>query len=741
MKGVGFLQRQLGIGLVVILLVVCAAIASSVTLMMATFESTIAPQMLAKAMTAGRTLSSLFGQAASYDIPLEKLVGVDTLFADAAKKHPELARFELLQNGKVFFGHGAASATPSTPGTALASSAAEITTTIPIAGYESAATRLKILVDPHFIRKVFEEMTLDLAVVVVVTLFISLELLYFMAGSLVADLAKLSAQLAALSRGAFVVLPGPAWLGVGFSRALADRVRSMAARYRQTLADLSLLIQTRHDVGAQHGRQSVRLAIAALRKARAEFSFTDTHGSRGGRSTEGALLLGSMRAPFFLLLLADDLSRSFLPIFATELSVGPLPISPNLVASLPIFLFMLIVALSQPLLGGWSERMGRRHSFLVGAAVACIAHLLAAQSTTLLELLIWRSAGGAAWAIGFVAAQGYVLDTTDSKNRTAGLAAFVGIIMVSLICGPSIGGLLADGLGHRWTMALGSLLTATSFALAWRRLPRDQMNTTGAMETAGKLKWGEKPNTKNAGRGGPHIAQMLTNRRFLMLLLCAAVPAKIILIAYCYYLIPLYVMGSGSSSAMAGRLIMLYSVIMVLLVPITAGWVASLRVRHYPRPEALFVSAGLALSGLAGLAMALPLPASVGLLGPFLVVLMLGLGQALSISPQAAMVAELCQNEIRRLGQSVVYGVYRMIERMGNAIGPLIAAALLEIGGFGTAFVTIGIAVLCCAALFAWVFLRSVVAVAPLISGNLIAASDQAVRDQAVRDQAMGRQK
>lgn len=738
MKHVGFLQRQLGIGLVVILLVVCAAIASSVTLMIACFESTIAPQMLAKAMTAGRTLSSMLGQAASYDIPLEKLVGVDTLFADAAQKHPELARFELLQNGKVFFGHGAASATPSTPATALASSVAEITTTIPIAGYESAATKLKILVDPHFIRKVFEEMTLDLAVVVVVTLFISLELLYFMAGSLVADLAKLGAQLAALSRGAFVVLPGPAWLGVGFSRALADRVRSMSARYRQTLVDLSLLIQTRHDVGTQHGRQSVRLAIAALRKARAEFSFTDTHGSRGGDggSTEGVLLLGSMRAPFFLLLLADDLSRSFLPIFATELSVGPLPISPNLVASLPIFLFMLIVALSQPLLGGWSERMGRRHSFLVGAAVACIAHLLAAQSTTLLELLIWRSAGGAAWAIGFVAAQGYVLDTTHSKNRTAGLAAFVGIIMVSLICGPSIGGLLADGLGHRWTMALGSLLTATSFALAWRRLPRDQMNTTGAMETAGKLKWDEKPNTKNAGHGRPHIAQMLTNRRFLMLLLCAAVPAKIILIAYCYYLIPLYVMGSGSSSAMAGRLIMLYSVMMVLLVPITAGWVASLRVRHYPRPEALFVSAGLALSGLAGLAMALPLPASLDLLGPFLVVLMLGLGQALSISPQAAMVTELCQNEIRRFGQSAVYGVYRMIERMGNAIGPLIAAALLEIGGFGTAFVIIGIAVLCCAALFAWVFLRSVAAVAPLISDNSVATGDQAVRDQ-----TMGRQK
>ena len=48
-----------------------------------------------------------------------------------------------------------------------------------------------------------------------------------------------------------------------------------------------------------------------------------------------------------------------------------------------------------------------------------------------------------------------------------------------------------------------------------------------------------------------------------------------------------------------------------------------------------------------------------------------------------------------------------MIERMGNASGPLAAAALLEFGGFGTAFVTIGIAVLVCAMLFAWAFLGS----------------------------------
>jgi predicted MFS family arabinose efflux permease len=70
------------------------------------------------------------------------------------------------------------------------------------------------------------------------------------------------------------------------------------------------------------------------------------------------------------------------------------------------------------------------------------------------------------------------------------------------------------------------------------------------------------------------------------------------------------------------------------------------------------------------------------------------------------MVAEVCKDEIRSLGQSAVYGVYRMVERMGNAVGPVIAAVLLELGGFQTAFIAIGAMVLLCALLFAMIFLR-----------------------------------
>ncbi|MEP7156884.1 MAG: MFS transporter [Betaproteobacteria bacterium] len=681
MKAPPYIQNQLWMAMAAILLVVMTAIVATVSFMYVTFDDSIAPQVLEKAGTAGRSLSGLLGQAASHDIPIEKLVGVEALFAEIAKKHPEISHIALLREGNAVAMTGNSSGVP-----------AALTARMPVSGYESAKAEIAVGIDPRYVRKLFEEMALDLLVVAVVTLFVSLELLYFLAGGLVADVAALKARVAAMSRGGFFPMPQASALGQAWSRALDARAADMAQQYHDTLAALRARLKGRHANEAGEPRHeryhALRVRLAALRNAQTWFSFVEPRGGRRAEASgNAALVLGAMRAPFFLLLLADDLSRSFMPMFAAGLKVGPFAISPNMVASLPIFAFMLVVALSQPVLGGWSERNGRRRSFLAGALLACCAHFLSAQVSSLPELLVWRAIGGAAWAIAFVAAQGYILDHTDAKTRTSGLAAFVGIIMVSLVCGPSIGGILADGIGHRATLVVGGAMTAIALVLAWRRLPPDAAR---------------EPASAAVTATAPGLRVALANRRFMLLLVLAAVPAKVILIAYCFYLIPLYIVEAGSTSAMAGRMIMLYSVMMVLLVPVMANWVMGLRARHAREPEALFVAAGLALSGLAGIAMALPF----GLLSPLIVVLLLGIGQSLSISPQAAMVAEVCREEIRSIGQSAVYGVYRMVERFGNAIGPVIAAALLELAGFRTAFIAIGGAVLLCAAVFALVFLR-----------------------------------
>jgi hypothetical protein len=111
---------------------------------------------------------------------------------------------------------------------------AALTARLPVAGYEAAGAELTVGIDPGYVRKLFEEMALDLLVVAVVTLFVSLELLYFLAGAVVADVGA-CARAAALSRGAFFrCRKPPGWGSV--EQAMNARAAEITARYQHALS-------------------------------------------------------------------------------------------------------------------------------------------------------------------------------------------------------------------------------------------------------------------------------------------------------------------------------------------------------------------------------------------------------------------------------------------------------------------------------------------------------------------------
>jgi MFS family permease len=387
--------------------------------------------------------------------------------------------------------------------------------------------------------------------------------------------------------------------------------------------------------------------------------------------------LNRIRAPLFAFILAEELTRSYLPSYVNQLIVAIPGISPQVVIGLPIMLFMLIVAIGQPYLGTWSEKVGRRKAMLVGAIVATIGFTGTALAYNLYDLLVWRSLCALGYAMVFVAAQGYVLDRTGQENRAQGFALFIGAIMVATVCGPSIGGILADNIGYRLSFGVSAVMSLVSI-LAIARLPTMEIK---AMSTAVRPTRGPRMR---------EILALLVNRRFMTLTGLAAMPAKIILTGVCFYLVPLYIVSIGNTSAMAGRMLMVYAVMMVLIVPLSASLSdATLRRDRY-------VSIGLVISGLSGLLLLL----SDSFLVLFGVVFLLGLGQALSIAAQSALVAEHCTEEIRIYGHDAVYGVYRLLERLGNALGPLIASLLVIFWGYQGAFVALSAFVLFCGVAF-----------------------------------------
>jgi MFS family permease len=660
----------------------------------AEFEKGLMPEVEGKSVTVGKSITALIERAMSKEIAIHDLVGVEDLLRTTREKNREIGILAIADPaGKVLYSDGSItgamkahflsdgrgpqadlsagpSAAADNPGPANLVPPSSLVDEVflirlPIMADDEIKGFLHIGAKASYVRGIQQETFLDILVVLVVAFFIAIEILTFFS-----------------ARGEFLELidflkavPGIAAGNFGF-RTRRPATWPLTAKIYGALERLQ----------ADYGRLKAKIQAESQRCARPlsgkpvcaqldDFSTRYVIPDGGAQGTFEAMKV--MRAPFFLFLMAEDLSRTFLPAFAASLYTPIEGISPGFIMGLPIMVFMLIVALSQPLLGGWSDRVGERKALLVGGLIALLAHLGTTFAFGVYDLLVWRAMAGVAWGIMFVGCQGIVLKSTSGATRTRGLAFFVGIIMISSACGPALGGILAEGIGFRGVLGLSSLLVLGAIGLTWRHIP------DGASQNP---------------RDRPTVRQLLAllgNGRFVMFLLTAAMPSKIILIGFCFYLIPLYMPMLDSSSAMAGRLIMLYAIMMVLLVPLASRWAVR------PNRHWMFVVIGLLLSGLGGL-MPLLLPPFIGVIA---LVALLGVGQAFSIAPQTAMVPELCPEQVRQLGESTVLGIYRLIERIGNALGPLVAALLLHWFSFPQTFAGIGGLLLVSAVIFGLTFL------------------------------------
>ncbi len=669
-------------------IMVCVVIALAVVSYFShrVFERELVPETEQKAATVGASVRALVLKATGYGIEFAQLYGVEQTFAEVFEENPEFAYMAITNtDGNVLFARGSEPigarthfrnpvvlqiAHETTEMSKAARVGEQYIVSMPINDDGKPLGVLHVGIDSKFVEHVLLEVLLDVVVVLVVSLFFTLELLNFMAGArLASGLGEFARQVERMKAGDFTATARiRANDEIGrLLRRIDSAIDHLNVRYEFLVGELQDKMRTA--AGAQ--REALRPAAQALEQIGKRLHF----GSAPQEAEGDEMNLNRIGAPLFAFILAEELTRSYLPTYVNQLLVTIPGISPQVVIGLPIMLFMLIVALGQPYLGAWSERVGRRKAMLVGAMIATVGFAGTALAYNLYDLLLWRSLCALGYAMVFVAAQGYVLDRTGQQNRAQGFALFIGAIMVATVCGPSIGGILADNIGFRMSFGVSAVMALLSI-LAIARLPTVEVRPMG-------IKPSRAPRMRE-------VIALVLNKRFMTLTGLAAMPAKIILTGVCFYLVPLYIVSIGNTSAMAGRMLMVYAVMMVLIVPLSASLSdATMRRDRY-------VSVGLIISGMSGLLLLL----SDSFLVLFGVVFLLGLGQALSIAAQSALVAEHCQEEIRIYGHDAVYGVYRLLERLGNALGPLIASLLVIFWGYQGAFIALSALVLFCGVAF-----------------------------------------
>ena len=370
-----------------------------------------------------------------------------------------------------------------------------------------------------------------------------------------------------------------------------------------------------------------------------------------------------VRIPLFIFVFADELQKSFMPVFVKETgtSIDFLPM--DVLLGLPIMVFMGMIALFTPLAGRWADRFGSKRVYLFALAPAFMGHILCAFANDVIWIAAGRAVTGFGYAMIVICCQGYIAGIVDPRARTQGMAAFVGILMSASMAGTAIGGILVERIGYQSVFLLSGCLVLIAGVIA---------NSFFVSQDVEEKADGLKSQTKFMG--------ILLNTKFLVTILMSAIPAKIILTGFIYFIIPLYLFSLGSSSAETGRVMMIYPVLVIALGPITA-WVAD----HVGGTLKILVF-GCFLSGV-GLVI---FHENQTLYAVVLMIILMGVAHAFMKAPQIAFIMEIAETEMPHQGRTAILGLLRTLERVGSVIGPLLAGALVASVGFSNAILVIG---------------------------------------------------
>lgn len=353
----------------------------------------------------------------------------------------------------------------------------------------------------------------------------------------------------------------------------------------------------------------------------------------------------TLSAAFFLSTTADTASNSFLPVIARGLGGGVAWLSSEMAAGLPTATFWLMVAAAQLTTARWERHRDHRHLMITALAASIVAQALSATADNVFALSAWRGLGGFAAGIVMILVQDGLL-RLGTGGRTRASGNYLGIFFAGTITGTLGGGAIAGWGGATAAFLAAAFAAAFAMGLAWA-LPsfRDRAVVLPFRPTA-----------------------LLRNPAFAALVLVGAIPSRLLISAFLYVLVPLRLHGLDFSPARISMVMIAYSAIMALTAPV---W--SRLVDRLARPLA-FTLAGLALSALAlVLAAAGPWAGLDARVATVAAVIVLGVAQAMGMAPQVTVLFDVAAGEVRDYGRTAVLGLFRVFERVGLFVGPLLA--------------------------------------------------------------------
>ncbi|MFW5908004.1 MAG: MFS transporter [Desulfosalsimonas sp.] len=400
-------------------------------------------------------------------------------------------------------------------------------------------------------------------------------------------------------------------------------------------------------------------------------------GPDAGRDMSGVIPHSLIRPLVFLFIMADGFSLSFFPMFVDSMYEPFLGLSREMIVSLPMSAFMLVLAISMPLAGELTDSRGWYRPLVLGLVVNAAGHVLTAMAQDITQLVAFRVLAAIGFGIVFMSCQRFVIDNTSPRSRAMGMSRFLAAFFSGDICGIVTGGMLAERIGYAPVFYISALFSGLAliflfivFRGSFRPLPPKASSDAGLPFS------------------GFQLVKVFKDMEFSALVWLQAIPAKLALVGFLFFFVPLYLNSIEALQSNIGRVIMCYSICIIFIGPMVSYLFPGEHLRKY------LVGAGGLITAFAMLSFTF----TAGLLPLVIIVIMLGIAQSLSVPSQAAIISET--RAVKQIGAGTGMGIYRFWERAGNVTGPLLMAFLIARLGYEDSVVALGYIILVCSLLY-----------------------------------------
>ncbi|HEU4973565.1 MAG TPA: MFS transporter [Baekduia sp.] len=301
--------------------------------------------------------------------------------------------------------------------------------------------------------------------------------------------------------------------------------------------------------------------------------------------------------------------------------------------------YLVPATVTVPIYARLSDRFGRRALLLFGMTLFLLGSALSASAQDMTQLIVWRAIQGA--GAGALESLSFILvaDLYGGRRNAALQGVLAGLMGISFLAGPLVGGFIADQLDWRWVflvnvpIGLVALVVVATVLPGWigrreeRGAPLDLAGIAtltmalglvlvGLSERTHPLADGTLPGWAEARTGGlvllgvlglgaflaverraaaPIVPLALFAERRTAAILAAATTAMFGLPA-CVLLLPRYFQGARDVSATHSGLLV-YPLLLGLIVSVNAAGMIVSRRLEFRRP----LLVGLALTALGGL--------------------------------------------------------------------------------------------------------------------------------------------